>query len=600
MLTNLVGAHFGTQYITDDYLVAADQAIDEHGPQKEIPPASTFETEEEELKWVAVKSKVLNEKANQVVRSSLIEPRGKDFWPGTISQEDVLPLGQITESSMEDVWRRDKRQVIAIQQAAIGTIASKKEADKARILNCRKRRRRDDVTFQEKVKRRKADLTLEIERLKAQEQASENAAKAAALNEEMTRLAARRERERETSIAALVKREGLSELEATQSIDDAQNEIVKRWHTLNLQRLAEGKEELPGRAPLTPVQIAEVEEERGRMARVSADEKERQSKEDEDRREKSWKAAAERAKKSPVLRSPRKKSQGYSPVLKSPRKKSMVKNEFQNTTKLVKKEVQQKVKKETIVKHVKINAGKVSGRALEPVNSGKTEKKHERTAIEDKGGKINTNTLITPERQWFLEHLHETGEGKLMPPPSSPHELHSSIEANLRARAFTATVSPANWVRANTSFSSVEEYISQTAKDMYEDDSKKWEDVAKEQFMKGLEARCRLTGKSANDIAAEKGFGSIEAWFHAMTRRFKSWARPRKPLPEVQVGETGYEDYVKRKRVWERREAQSLLDWRENNQILLREIGDYEAEVLLADEERKRHSFDANVVSAEI
>lgn len=593
MLTILVGAHFGTGYITNDYLVAADQAIDEPGPQKEIPPPSTFETEEEELKWVAVKSKVLNEKANEVVRSSLIEPRGKSFWPGTISQEDVQPLGHITESSMEDHWRRDKRQVIATQQAAIGRITEEEEADKAKILDCRKRRRGDDVTFQEKVKRRKADLALEIERLKAQEQANENEAKAAALNDETTRLATRREREREASIAALVKREGLSELEATQSVDDARNEIVKRWHALNQQRLAEGKEELPGRALLTPTQVAEIPKQRKIPKGVHVDEKERESKEDADRREKAWKAAFERAK-----------NYGHSPT-----KKSMVKNELQNTTKLVKKEVQSKVQKQTIIKPVKqgnIKAEQGSRRASERISAGKKEKKHEWKALEDNGGNIDTSTLITPERQWFLEHLHETAQGEPVPPPSSPTDLHPSIQSNLAARALTAKSSPAAWVRANTPFASVAAYIAATATHMYEDDTRKWEDVAREQFLAGLQARCRLTHKQPDDVAAEKGYKDSEAWFRALTRRFRPWTRPRKPpaLPEgVGVGEAAYEAYVVRRREWESREAQSLMDWRENNRILLREVGDYEAEVLLADEERERRrrgGFDADGLSAEI
>jgi hypothetical protein len=589
-LTNLLGAYYGAQYITDDYIVAADQGVEEPGPQKEIPPPSVFETEEAELKWIAVKSRVLNEKANEVVRSSLVEPRGKRFWPGTISQNDVEPLGCITESSMEDYWKRDGPQIILIQRTAIWTILSKEDTDKTQILDCRKKRRGDDLINQEKVKKRKVDLATEVERLRALQKKSDIEAKVEASNDESGRLAARRRAERDAGIASLAKREGISTAEAEQRLDAAENEHLKRWNDLNKQRHKEHKPKLPGREPLTAAQIAKVAEESSVRAKNEADRKENE----ENEKARILKEAREKLEQNPF------------------KPKGMVKNEFANTTNLSKKEEEQKAKDKVKKEEEEDDALALSTQQLIDADNALTlamEEKHTRkgqlvdewNAVESKGGRIPMEFLTDEEQIWYAEYLSEKEQSKPVPPkPSNPNDLHDEIKTNLNGRAATSGITPAQYVKVNYGLPSVEAYVDKMAKEIYALGSRTGATVAEEQFRSGLMARFRLTGRLPDHIAKVHGYANTQEYCNALIGKLKPWTFAQDPIPEIKPGDPDYEDY--QAKVWARSllVAKDLVDWKENNQMLLEEIGDYEAEVLLADRKREKHDPTTHETSFEI
>lgn len=613
ILTSFSGAYHGTDYIDDDYVVATDEGLDNPGPQKEVPPPTIFDSEEEELKWIAVKSQALNLKATEIISSGLIEPEGRKFWPGTVSQEDALPFGHITEASLEEQWNREGPRVIQLQKAVLPTVAKMEAEGKTQILECRKRRRGDDLNSQERVKRNKAELDTELERLKAEQEVDDNEAKAAASNDESNRLAARRLRERELRVTALVQ-EGVPKQEAERRFDDAENAHREKLDDLNKQRHREGKPPIPGRQPLTVADIASSDADRKKLDKINAEEAARRLQDENEKADKINKELQQQYKIDLVE------------TVKE-------KNEFANAMNAMKQEEEEKVKVKQEkdikkgsflgssgkIKVDKNDQGKLStaqswfdtldqttqdeifaaGNTIEEAHLEHL--KQQQIAmwveVESKGGKVTMDLLSSEHQTWYAEHMAALEQFKRLLPKTTEEE----IMANLNARADTAGLTPAEYVRQNSGiqgkvYANVDEYVAATVKAIKEM-NRIPNEVARRDWEFGMAARATLTGKTKENLAKEAGFTSARAMReNAIDKLGNRWSFKRLPPTFVPASHPDRKDYEEALKIHFQRQAEDVRVWVMLNEIVLTEIGDFEADCEVVD--RMREDID-NIPRAE-
>jgi hypothetical protein len=544
--------------MTDDYVVATDYGGDDHGPHKEIPPPEIFASEEDELKWIAFTAGQLKRLGDQVMTSKIVEPSGPKFWSGPVKED--LPPGRITEVKLEEDWKKLEKGRMLYQGAALSVTNTKKDSELTQLLDCRTKRGGDELT-QEVIKKRRTDLDATVKRLKAKQEKEEQDAREAAATAEREEREERKRKEVEAKMRAIFyearKGKTSDEFEVWRSAYQAQQEeqaqnAKEKWEAKIKQDAADKAAALAATSQ-EEKNVIKIAEQKAAQAREAIKEAARLKQ----------KADAEKATKDNEERLARQEDEKKKQAQQKEEEERRKAQEKKDKKAQEDKEAGEKKKAEEAAAAEAANAAaqnpaKVARDALNLTKAEEFEMDNW-TVLKFQGVQIDfdqfDNVIRTLYDKW--EPWHNTHFRKA--PAAGVPDVRLQIEDNLNARAFVVDKTPLQFV-AEENFPSINAYIDRVINEMGQGSTRLPPLTSGEVFENGLWARAAVEKTTRQVIARRLGFMSIVGMRQARLQQLDSYP-------------TGL----------------SKDQWQAHQQFLLEHVGDYAAELQVAEEKVRDH-----------
>jgi hypothetical protein len=541
--------------MTDDYVVATDYGGEDHGPHKEIPPPEIFASEEDELKWIAFTAGRLKRLGDQVMTSKIVEPSGPKFWSGPVKED--LPPGRITEAKLEEDWKKLEKGRMLYQGAALSVTNTKKDSELTQLLDCRTKRGGDELT-QDVIKKRRTDLDAKVKRLKAKQEKEEQDAREAAATAERDEREERKRKEVEAKMRAIFyeSRKGKTwdEFEAWRSTyqtqqDEQAQKAKEKWEAKIKQDAADKAAALAATSQedKNAIKIAE-QKIRDEIAQKAAEARE------------ALKETARLKQKADAERKVRENEERLARQEDEKKKQNQQKEEEERKKAQEDKEADEKKKAEeaAAANAAAQNPAKVARDALNLTKAEEFEMDNW-TVVKFQGEKIDfdqfdnvTRTLYDKWEPWHNTHFRKA-------PTSGVPDIRLQIEDNLNARAFVVDKTPLQFV-TEENFPSINAYIDRVINEMGQGSTRLPPLTSGEVFENGLWARAAVEKTTKQVIAKRLGFMSIVGMRQARLQQLDSY--PTGPSKD---------------------------QWQAHQQFLLEHVGDYTAELQVAEEKVRDH-----------
>lgn len=553
--------------MNDDYVVAADYGGDDHGPHKEVPPPEIFASEEEELKWLATTAGRLKQLGDQVMTTKVVEPRGHSFWSGPVKEDP--PPGRITEAKLEEDWKQVEKSRNKFQEAALSIANPQKTSELAQILDCRTKRGGDELT-QEVIKKRRTDLDAEVKRLKAKQEKEEQELREAAATAEREEKERRKQKEAAAKMKAIeyeackgksaaeiaawkdaykkeqdeLAQKAKAKREAKIARDKADKDKATEQKTQDLDEAVKAQEQEIRDKVALQIELAKKKAAEEKKAQENA---ERIAKQEDDKKKRDQEAAIKQQKADYEAKAKKAKEDQE----EAERQKKADEAKAQKAAEEV---AQKKIDEANAAAQ---NPAKLARDALNLTKAQEVQMNNW-TVIIYQGGHVNTDHFDNNTRdlynQW--EPWHTTHFRKA--PTTGVPDVRLRILDNLNARAFVAEQTPLQFV-TDQGYVSVDAFIDAVIREMGTRATRLPAVSAGEHFDNGLWARAYVERTTQQVVAKSKGYQSIMAMRAAKLAQLASYPRGSKE------------------------------EWEDHHQFVLDEVGDYEAELMVAEEKVRDH-----------
>jgi len=537
----------------------------------------------------------------EVTTNNIVEPSGENFWSGP-EKEDRRPR-RITEAKLEEEWKKVERGRSQFQGAAFNVTNAKWEFDLTQILDCRTKRRGDELS-QEIIKKRRTDLDAEVKRLKAKQEKEEQDAREAVAKAEKEERQRRKRKELKAKMKATEyeARQGLTPEEFAAWKITFQKEQDEQEQKAEAKRVAKLKQDQEDQAAVSAAKFNQQQEaaltkdaeqkmldeiEQGARdneaaAKATKEAAKKKQREVADKKAKvhdrlvAEREAAKKLQDARKAKEEKKKADEEKKLKEEEKKREEDSKKAFEAARKAKEAAEQEFEKQRLANLAAQNDPNEVFEVLAP---------EEKVQFNDwikvivKGGQIDTDQFSDESRvlydkwePWYNGHFRKAGT-------SQPLDSHLQAIDNLNARAFVAGKTPLEFVEdlQLVNFKTVDSFIEQVIKIAEYHPARDPPLTPNGVFTNGLSARAVLEKTHSKVIAREAGFPSAKEMLAERSKLLPPKVLTKEP-PPLKTGEDGKLHNIQRKK-----------EWAAYNQFLLEQVGDYLADLEVVEEKVREH-----------